>query len=49
MRTLAGRELVGDSGDERQEFEQRLKGARLLTAEVLYYMPDHPRLLQTFL
>ena len=31
------------------EFERRLKGARLLTAEVLYYMPDHPSLLQTFL
>jgi uncharacterized protein Usg len=31
------------------EFEQRLQGARLLTAEVLYYMPDHPKLLQTYL
>lgn len=31
------------------EFEQRLKGATLLTAEVLYYMPDHPSLLQTFM
>ena len=34
---------------EAVEFERRLKGARLLTAEVLYYMPDHPSLLQTFL
>jgi uncharacterized protein Usg len=42
---------VGGFGDERQkeELEQRLKGARLMTAEVLYYMPDHPSLLQTFL
>lgn len=31
------------------EFERRLNGATLLTAEVLYYMPDHPRLLQTYL
>jgi uncharacterized protein Usg len=31
------------------ELEQRLGGARLMTAEVLYYMPDHPKLLQTFL
>lgn len=31
------------------ELQQRLNGARLMTAEVLYYMPDHPRLLQTFL
>ena len=27
----------------------RAKGAKLLTAEVLYYMPDHPKLLQTYL
>lgn len=26
-----------------------LKGARLTTASVLYYMPDHPGLLQAFL
>ena len=30
------------------EFERRLRGERLLTAEVLYYMPDHPSLLQRF-
>jgi len=34
---------------EATEFEKRLKGAHLLTAEVLYFMPDHPSLLQTFL
>ena len=37
------RPAKGDS-----EFEQRLSGATLLTAEVLYYMPDHPKLLQSF-
>lgn len=31
------------------DFERRMNGATLLTAEVLYYMPDHPKLLQTFL
>ena len=31
------------------EFETQLKGGRLTTAEVLYYMPDHPKLLQSFL
>lgn len=31
------------------DFERRLNGATLLTAEVLYYMPDHPGLLQTFM
>ena len=39
----------GVSVGEASEFERKLKGARLLTAEVLYYMPDHPSLLQTFM
>jgi uncharacterized protein Usg len=30
------------------ELTLRLQGWRLATAEVLYYMPDHPALLQTF-
>ncbi|MBV9332268.1 MAG: usg protein [Alphaproteobacteria bacterium] len=29
--------------------EQRLRGYRLTTAEILYHMPDHPDLLQTFI
>ncbi len=33
-----------DSGLSRQ-----LKGYRLATAEILYHMPDHPALLQSFL
>ena len=37
------------AGFEHGEFEQYLKGATLLTAEVLYYMPKHPTLLQTFM
>jgi uncharacterized protein Usg len=32
-----------------QDFAGQLGGLRLTTAEVLYFMPDHPRLLQTFL
>jgi uncharacterized protein Usg len=28
--------------------EQRLRGYRLTTAEILYHMPDHPGLLQSF-
>lgn len=31
------------------EIERQLRGARLTTAEVLYWMPDHPGLLQRFL
>lgn len=30
------------------EFERQLNGGRLTVAEVLYYMPDHPRLIQAF-
>jgi uncharacterized protein Usg len=30
------------------ELSLRLQGWRLATAEVLYYMPDHPTLLQSF-
>lgn len=30
------------------EFALQLKGWRLATAEVLYYIPDHPSLLQSF-
>lgn len=31
------------------DFTLRLIGRRLTTAEVLYYIPDHPLLLQSFL
>lgn len=34
---------------ETNEFSLRLDGWRLTTAEVLYYMPDHPSLLQSFM
>lgn len=31
------------------DFREQLFGKRLTTASVLYYMPDHPSLLQEFL
>jgi uncharacterized protein Usg len=31
------------------DFHRRLGGERLTTAEVIYYLPDHPTLLQRFL
>ena len=31
------------------ELEMRLKGYLLSTAEILYWMPDHPNLLQSFI
>lgn len=34
---------------QRDEMTLRLQGWRLATAEVLYYLPDHPSLLQSFL
>jgi len=30
-------------------FELTLKGYRLTTAEILYHMPDHPSVLQSFI
>ncbi len=30
------------------DFQRRLEGESLLTAEILYYRPDHPSLLQSF-
>ncbi|MFT3728716.1 MAG: protein usg [Terricaulis sp.] len=30
------------------EFARRLQGWRLATAQVLYYIPDHPSLIQSF-
>lgn len=29
--------------------ESKLRGYRLTTAEILYHMPDHPAVLQTFI
>ena len=31
-----------------KDFYRQLKGSRLTTAEILYHMPDHPGLLQTY-
>ena len=31
------------------DIDLQLKGYRLTTAEILYHMPDHPDLLQTFI
>jgi uncharacterized protein Usg len=33
---------------ETEEMQLKLAGWRLTTANLLYYMPDHPSLLQTF-
>lgn len=33
---------------EIRDFETQLRGGRLTTAEVLYYLPDYPDLLQRF-
>lgn len=34
--------------DRHQAMRLQLQGYRLATAEILYRMPDHPRLLQSF-
>ncbi|MBL8551764.1 MAG: hypothetical protein JNJ73_17380 [Hyphomonadaceae bacterium] len=36
------------AGRDHDELAKRLDGWRLTTAEVLYYMPDHPALIQSF-
>jgi uncharacterized protein Usg len=41
--------LVSITDHAGSEFGQRLRGSVMVTAEVLYYIPDHPRLLQTFM
>jgi uncharacterized protein Usg len=33
---------------DRSDLALQLQGWRLTTAEVLYYMPDHPKLIQSF-
>ncbi len=33
---------------DKSDFERQLDGAGLLTTEILYYMPDYPKLLQSF-
>lgn len=33
---------------QESDLELQLRGWRLATAEVIYYMPDHPSLLQSF-
>ncbi len=37
------------TASRREDLESQLLGKRLTTAEVLYYIPDHPALLQSFL
>ena len=32
-----------------QAFNLQIQGYKLTTAEILYHMPDHPKLLQTYL
>lgn len=39
---------MGSRARDYSETELRLLGYRLATAEILYRMPDHPDLLQTF-
>ncbi|MBN8544464.1 MAG: usg protein [Alphaproteobacteria bacterium] len=34
--------------NEREDFEKMVRDYRLTTAEILYHMPDHPKLLQSF-
>ncbi|MBN9567196.1 MAG: usg protein [Alphaproteobacteria bacterium] len=35
--------------DRSNDFRRALNGYRLTTAEILYHMPDHPQVLQSFI
>src|ERR1019366_1170927 len=38
----------GENSRGRMSFALQLKDYRLTTAEILYHLPDHPRVLQTY-
>ena len=40
--------LIKEHGGAMSDLSLQLNGYRLTTAEILYYMPDHPALLQSF-
>lgn len=45
----AGAATNRSGGDQdNEDMRLRLQGFRLTTANVLYYIPDHPRLIQSF-
>jgi uncharacterized protein Usg len=39
---------IGREGTDRMSLALQLKDYRLTTAEILYHLPDHPRVLQTY-
>ena len=39
----------GDFTTSHDDFKKQLQHYRLTTAEILYHMPDHPKLLQTYI
>jgi uncharacterized protein Usg len=46
---LRARKSSQSGGAEVTLFELQAKGYRLTTAEIIYHLPDHPALLQTFI
>ena len=36
-------------GIDMRDFERQLNNYRLTTAEIIYHMPDHPKLLQSYI
>ena len=41
--------LLGERAMVGKDFQLQLKGYGLTTVEILYHMPDHPKLLQQFI
>lgn len=38
-----------DATEKMSDFKLQLRGYRLTTAEILYHLPDHPHVLQSFI
>ena len=42
-------DLLRPETESRSDLEKQLEGYRLTTAEILYHLPDHPALLQSYI
>lgn len=45
---LTSGHLSPDISNPKTDLERQLRGERLTTTEILYHLPDHPGVLQTF-
>jgi uncharacterized protein Usg len=48
-RAASGQEVLGEGNRTAMSLVRQLQDYRLTTAEILYHLPDHPSVLQTFI